>query len=170
MNNVNVSAMLAFVESAKKDAAQARKTKKVAGIWEFGEGKPQFSASVEFANGKATLVADSPPFLGGHGQAPDPLQYCLFGLAACYASTFTAIATEKGLTLSKLAVTAENQLNLSKTIGLSNEPIVEEVRLVLSVSGKASRQQLEEINREAGERCPGAYCLRNPIRLVAVVQ
>jgi len=170
MNNVNVSAMIAFVESAKKDAAQARKTKKVAGIWEFGEGKPQFSASVAFANGKATLTADSPPFLGGHGQAPDPLQYCLFGLSACYASTFMAIACERGLALTKLTITAENKVNLSKTIGLSNEPIVEEVRLALSVSGKASRQQLEEINRETEERCPGAYCLKNPIRLVATVQ
>ena len=170
MNNINAEAMRAFIESAKKDSSQARKSKKVAGEWAFAEGKPQFSATIEFANGKATLVADSPPFLGGHGRAPDPLQYCLFGLAACYASTFMALATEKGLALDKLTVTAENKVNLSKTLGLSNEPIVEQVMLSLSVAGKASGKQLQEINREAEERCPGAYCLKNAIKLVTSIQ
>ncbi|HIH16452.1 MAG TPA: OsmC family protein [Candidatus Diapherotrites archaeon] len=170
MNNVNAEAMQAFAESVEKDAMQARKSKRVEGNWNFVEGKPQFSASIEFANGKTVLSADSPPFLGGHGLAPDPLQYCLFGLAACYASTFAAIATEQGLALDKLSIATENKVNLSQTLGLSQEPIVEQVSLTLSVSGKASRRQLEEINKLAGERCPGAYCLKNPIKLVTSIQ
>ncbi len=170
MNNVNVSGMNAFAEAVQKDSAQARKSKRVEGVWSFGAGKPQFSASIEFAGGKTVLTADSPPALGGQGLAPDPLQYCLFGLAACYASTFMAIATEKGLALERLSIAAENKVNLSKTLGLSDEPIVEEVRLALSVSGRASKTQLEEVDRATRERCPGAYCLTHAIKLSTSIQ
>ncbi|MBI2652945.1 OsmC family protein, partial [Candidatus Woesearchaeota archaeon] len=99
------------------------------------------------------------------GIKPDPVQYCLFGLAACFAQTFASIAAEKGIELKKLKVAAENKVNLSRALGLSNEPITEGVKLTVEVLSKADKSILKEIENLAKERCPGAYCLTNPIKL-----
>ena len=102
--------------------------------------------------------------MGGSGIKPDPVQYCLFGLAACYAQTFASIAAEKGIKLKQLNVAAENKVNLSKALGLSNEPIVENVKLQVNASSEG-KENLDEIKKLAEERCPGVYCLTNPIKL-----
>ena len=51
---------------------------------------------------------------------------------------------------------------MSKPLGLGDEPVVENVKLLVTASGKGD---LEEIEQLAKERCPGVYCLTNPIKL-----
>ncbi|MBI2575728.1 OsmC family protein [Candidatus Woesearchaeota archaeon] len=165
LNNVDMGKAGVFVEEVMKDKSNALKAKKVEGTWTLEEGKPQFSATLEHANGRTTIEADGPPFLGGSGMKPDPVQYCLFGLAACYAQTFASIAAEKGIELKKLDVAAENQVNLTRALGLSNDPIVEKAKITVEVMSDADASILHEIEGLARERCPGVYCLTNPIRL-----
>jgi len=98
------------------------------------------------------------------------VQYCLFGLAACFAQTFASIAAEKGIRLIELKVSVENKVNLSKALGLSEEPIVEKVKLQVNASSDG-KENLDEVKKLAEERCPGVYCLTNPIKLdVELVQ
>ena len=164
LNNVNLDKAGAFVEEAKKDKSKALKVKRVEGNWNLEDGKVQFVSTLEHANGSTIVEADAPPFMGGSGLKPDPVQYCLFGLAACFAQTFASIAAEDGIELKKLKVTAENKVNLSRALGLSNEPIVEGVKLIVEVSN-SDKDKLKEIGQLAKERCPGVYCLTNPIKL-----
>ena len=165
LNNINLEKAGAFVEEVKKDKGKALKVKRVEGTWNLEDGKVQFTSTLEHANGTTVIEADGPPFMGGSGIKPDPVQYCLFGLAACFAQTFASIAAEKGIKLEKLKVAAENKVNLSKALGLSNEPIVERVNLFVEVSSEVDKSILEEIEKLAKERCPGVYCLTNPIKL-----
>jgi len=39
------------------------------------------------------------------------------------------------------------------------------VEITVTVSADAPREKLEEIERVARERCPGVYCVTNPIPL-----
>ena len=165
MNNINLEKAGAFVEEVKKDKSKALKVKRVEGTWNLEDGKVQFVSTLEHANGSTIVEADAPPFMGGSGLKPDPVQYCLFGLAACFAQTFASIAAENGIELKKLKVTAENKVNLSRALGLSNEPIVERVKLSVDVLSEADESRLKEIEELAKERCPGVYCLTNPIKL-----
>ena len=165
LNNINLDKSNAFVEEVKADKSKAIKTKKVEGIWNFEEGTPQLISTLEHANGNTIVEADGPPFIGGSGIKPDPVQYCLFGLAACFAQTFASVAAEKGIELKKLKIIAENKVNLSRALGLSDEPIVERVKLSVEVSSEADKGRLKEIEELAKERCPGVYCLTNPIKL-----
>ena len=165
LNNINLDKAKAFVEEVKKDKNKAIKVKRVEGSWNFIEGKPQFESTLEHSSGTTIVEADGPPFMGGSGIKPDPVQYCLFGLAACFAQTFASVAAEKGIELKKLKVAAENKVNLSKALGLSDEPIVERVKLSVEVSSEADKGRLKEIEELAKERCPGVYCLTNPIKL-----
>ena len=164
INNVNLEKAGAFVEEVKQDKNKALKVKRVEGTWNLESGKVQFTSTLEHPNGRTIVEADGPPFMGGSGIKPDPVQYCLFGLAACYAQTFASIAAEKGIKLKHLKVAAENKVNLSKALGLSNEPIVEKV--VLEINASASKgENLDEVKKLAEQRCPGVYCLTNAIKL-----
>ena len=169
VNNVNLEKAGAFAEEAKKDKSKALKTKRVEGNWNLEDGRVQFTSILEHANGTTAVEADGPQFLGGSGIKPDPVQYCLFGLAACYAQTFASIAAEKGIRLRQLKVVAENKVNLSMALGLSNEPIVE--KAILEVTASAEKgEDLSEIKKLAEERCPGVYCLTNPIKLEVITK
>ena len=164
INNVDIEKAGAFVEEVKKDKGKALKVKKVEGTWNLEDGKVQFTSTLEHAKGSTVIEADGPPFMGGLGIKPDPVQYCLFGLAACFAQTFASIAAEKGIKLKRLKVAVENQVNLGKALGLSDEPIVKNVKLQADASSEGG-ENLDEVGKLAEERCPGVYCLTNPIKL-----
>ncbi len=164
INNVDLDKAGEFVKEVGQDRAKALKTKRIEGTWNFEEGKAQFRAEISHAQGSTTVEADAPPFLGGSGMRPDPVQYCLYGLAACFAQTFASIAAEKGVKLNRLTVAAENKVNLAKSLGLGDDPIAEKAKITVSARAD-DMSRMEEIGKEARERCPGVYCLTNPIKL-----
>lgn len=163
MNHMNLEGLKIFVEEVKKDLSKAKKSKKVECSWNFDEGKPQIESKVQHPKGETILRSDFAPFMGGEGLAPDPIQYCLFGLVACFAGTFMSVATMMGVKIGDLRVSAENFTDLSKTLGLTDNPIVERVKIFTTVKSDANEEQLKELERLAHERCPGVYCLVNPI-------
>lgn len=164
INNVDMGKTNVFVEEVKTDKNKAIKVKRVEGNWNLEEGRVQFTSTLEHSNGATVVEADGPAFMGGSGLKPDPVQYCLFGLAACFAQTFASVAAEKGIKLKQLKVAAENKVNLSRALGLSNEPIVEKAILEVHASGEKG-ENLNEIKKLAEQRCPGVYCLTNAIKL-----
>ncbi len=164
LNNVDISRLEGTMEALRSDLSKAKKTNRIEGEWNISDG-PQFSATVEFEGGKTTLLADQPTFLGGGGQQPGPMIYCLYGSASCYAATFATIAAMEGINLSKLRVTAESYIDFSRALGLSDNPIVEKVKFVLHVESDASREKLIELEEMAKKKCPAVYCLTNPIEL-----
>jgi uncharacterized OsmC-like protein len=165
MNNINLTEMKIFMEEVKQDLSKAKKSKKVECSWNFVEGKPQVESKPQHLKGETFLRSDFAPFMGGGGLAPDPIQYCLFGFAACFAGTFMSTATMMGIKIQSLKVSAENFMDLSKTLGLTNNPIVEKVKITTTVKSDAKEEQLRELEKLAYERCPGVYCLVNPIKV-----
>lgn len=165
MNHMNIEGLKIFIEEVKQNLSKAKKSKKVECSWNFDEGKPQIESRIQHPRGETIVRSDFAPFMGGEGLAPDPIQYCLFGLAACFAGTFMSMATMIGIKIQDLKVLAENFTDLSKTLGLTNNPIVEKVKIIASVKSDAKDEQLKELERMAHERCPGVYCLVNPIPL-----
>ena len=165
MNHMNLEGMKKFLEEAKGDLSKTKKSKKIECSWNFEEGKPQIESRVQHPKGETVLQSDFAPFMGGEGLAPDPIQYCLFGLAACFAGTFMSMATMIGIKIQDLRVSAENFTDLSKTLGLTNNPIVEKVKIIATVKADAKEGQLKELEKMAHERFPGVYCLVNPIPL-----
>jgi len=164
MNNINIQEIKRFVATIEKDPGQAKKAKCVTGSWVFQEGKPQFVSTVKYPEGNIILESELPPFAGGWGTSPDPIQYCLYGLAACFAVTFAATATSERVELKTFEVTAENWMDLRKQMGLTEGKIIEKVKFTVHAEG-ASRETLEKILKLAEERCPGTECLTQKIPL-----
>ena len=159
---MDVDKVKKLVEEISENPENSFITKKVAGEWVFKEGEPQFKAFIRYEGGETVLEADSPTKMGGSGLRPDPVQYCMMGLIACYAQTYVGIATEKGVKLSRLRVEAINRLNMKRPLGLGDDPITEGITLNVYAEG-ASDDILKEIMEEAMKRCPGIYCVTNPV-------
>lgn len=130
----------------------------------FEEGSTQFISTVEYPQGSATMKTELPLFAGGWGTSPDPIQYCLHGLASCFAATLMATATAEKVALTKLEVTAQNWMDLRKQMGLSEDNIIEKVKFTVKAEGP-SRDVLDRLVVLAEERCPGVECLSTAVPL-----
>ncbi len=161
INNVNVEAL----ERTAADPALLRRKQQGAGEWLLEAGGPQFRAEVSYEGGKVVMESDQPSILGGGGTRPGPLHYCFFGLVSCYAATFATVASQMGLALKKLSGRLEADLNFSRVFGLSQDPIMEEVRITLHVESDAPREKLAEVERLAYDRCPAVFALTSQVRL-----
>ena len=164
-NNVAVERVEKTMAEFKSEPGKARRTQRVEGVWSLIEGKPQFSATVVFDGKSAVLEADQPSILGGGATQPGPILYCLYGLAACYAGTFATTAAMMGVELTSLRVVAENDVNFSPVLGLSEEPPIERVRLIVQASSPAPQAKLKEVETLSSQRCPAVYSLTHAIPL-----
>lgn len=162
-NNVSLENLEKTLTVFRADPGKARKTNRLEGVWNLEAGQPQFSARVAFEGGEMTLEADQPTGQGGSGSRPGPMLYCLYGLASCYAATFATTAAMMGVELKRLEVAVESDVNFAPVFGLSEEPIIEGVRVTLSVESQAPEEKIAEIETLAAQRCPGVFCMAKAI-------
>lgn len=170
INNVDIEKVRAFAEQVKKDPAGAKKTQVIEGEWVFEEGGAQFQSTIKFEGGQTTFKTDNPAFMGGGGSLPGPMQYCFFGLASCYTGTFATMAAMLGIKLKKLTTRVEADVNFSRVFGAGNEPIMEEVRVILRVVSDVPDEKIKEAEALALERCPVVFTLRNPVKLTPRIE
>jgi uncharacterized OsmC-like protein len=165
MHNVNLEALEQTAERARTDPSAVVQDVEFGGEWNSGGGV-QFSAVIPVPNGEpVAFEADFPPPMGGTGAAPNPLAYCFWGGLACYAMTFAQEAARRGVELRSLRARVEARVDQSRALGVSDRPPVEHIDWHLDVDAEATAERLDEIKAFADERCPGAYCVRNPIEL-----
>lgn len=87
VNRVDVEKFKETVEKARKDPTTGKKTMEIEGEWRIGKTGPQFESKIKTENGgEIILQSDETLILGGDGTAPNPVQYCIYGLIACYRS------------------------------------------------------------------------------------
>ena len=170
MNNVNVEGMQQFTQQIAADPAKARRTQILEGAWVLDGGGPQFRAKIKFEGGETVLETDNPTFMGGGGTRPGPMHYCFYGLASCYTGVFVAAATSLGVELTSLTTRVEADVNFSRVFGVGTDPIMEEIRVILTVVSDAPEENIREAERLALERCPVVFTLRNVIKLTPSLQ
>jgi uncharacterized OsmC-like protein len=75
------------------------------------------------------------------------------------------MASMMGIELKRLTARLEGDLDYSRVFGLSNEPVMKEIRIALHVESDAPQERLEEVEKLAHERCPAVFALTEPVRL-----
>ncbi len=168
-NNVDVEAVNATVSKLKSDPNARRAKQTLNGEWNLNDpSKPQFASVLKTEKGgEYELLADQPSPQGGNGLAPGPIPYCLYGIAGCFAATLATIAALENTKLSKLKVNITADMNMSRVFGLSEEPIMERVTLLveLDLEDGANRETLQRLVGLAEQRCPAAYTLTHGTKL-----
>lgn len=170
INNVDINKVKEFGEQLKGDPSKARKTQVIEGVWIVNEGPAQFRSTITFEGGQAVFETDSPTFMGGGGNLPGPMHYCFYGLASCYTATFATVATMLGIKLKKLTTRVEADVNFSRVFGIGDQPVMEEVRVMLYVVSDAPEAKIQEAEELAIQRCPVVFTLKNPIKLTPLLK
>jgi uncharacterized OsmC-like protein len=169
MHNVNVEAVEASAARAAQPGAMLQPVD-LRGEWQIDGDVPQFRGGIPYPGGEVEFTCDFPPPMGGGGRAPNPLAYCLWGGVACYAMTFATEAAREGVPLRALRGAVTTTVDMSRALGASDRPPVELLTWTLTVEADAGADTLERLRRLSDERCPGAYCITNPIALETRVE
>jgi uncharacterized OsmC-like protein len=163
-HNVDVGAVEQTATAAASNPGAVVQHVVFEGEWQLSG--PQFRGAIPVPAGDSIVFeADFPPPMGGTGSAPNPLAYCFWGGLACYAMTYAQEAARRGIELRGLRARIEADVDQSRALGVSDRPPVEHIDWHLDVDADASAEVLEEVKRAADDRCPGVYCIRNPIAL-----
>lgn len=126
--------------------------------------------SLSYVGEKHCVVVDEPLHLFGEDTAPAPGEIVLSGLGGCIAVGVTAVATWKGVKLSKLEVFLEGDIGNPAAWGAGGalemmppQMGFQAIRVKVHLEGDASREVLEDIVKHANYYSPVANTMRNPI-------
>lgn len=167
INRVEVDRFNETVKEAKNDPSKTKKVIEFEGNWELGKTGPQFSTKMNLEKGGEFLIqSDEPISLGGGGTAPNPVQYALYGIAACFAATFAKWTAMEGIVLEQFKIKVRADMNLSASFGFSQRPappIYESIKFEITVDSGMSPEELERFKEITKQRCPCYYCLTTAI-------
>jgi len=164
-NRINIEVFKETIEKGKKDSSSYLKTLEIEGKWRLDDDSgPQFETKLKTEKAGEILVqSDETIILGGGGTAPNPVQYCIGGLLACYSATYVKWASMEGISLKSFKIRSTADMDLSAALGLSENPPLNNLRIELEIESDESLEKLLEINEIAKKRCPGYYCLTHGI-------
>jgi uncharacterized OsmC-like protein len=169
-NNLDLAVLAGVVERGQSDPGVFRMHKRVEGTWSFAEGTPAYSASISHGDRQTSLSVDVAPGFGGSGLAPDPLQYMLTGLGACFAATVVTVAAMEGVDLSELSVVAEQDVDVARVYDMGDGPLMEQITVTVTVGTDVSDDTLARWQQAAREKCPFAFTVINAVPLHTGVQ
>jgi len=125
--------------------------------------------SLTYVGAHTPVVVDEPPHLFGQDTAPAPSEILLSALGGCLCVGIHAVATHKGVNISKMEVLLEGDIGNPAAWGAGGArkaPLqmgFQAVRAKVVLEADAPRELLAEIVREADYASPMANCFRNPI-------
>jgi len=124
------------------------------------------SCSVDI--GRAVYAAEAHSGVGGMGTAACSGDLLLGALAACAQITCQMVASAMNIPTNSIKATAEGDLDLAGTLGISKDVPVsfEEIRLILKVDApEATADQLDALHEKTEQYCVVMQTLATPPKL-----
>jgi uncharacterized OsmC-like protein len=114
-------------------------------------------------------IVDEPPGLLGDDTAPNPSEASLAALGSCLAVGIHANAVAQGITVYKLEIELEGDLNITGVWGtgdLSEKPVgFTDVRAKVTFEADRPREELEKLIAHARQWSPVANTFTRPVNL-----
>ena len=125
-----------------------------------GRGWP---TSVSITGTEWNLQVDEPEEDGGSNSGPNPMQYFITSLASCQNEQAQVVAEELSITIDKIDITLEVDLNLDGFMGLDadSENCFKRATFKAVVHGAISKDQIIELGTRVDKRCPILSLLRS---------
>lgn len=79
--------------------------------------------------------------------------------------TYAQEAARRGVELRALRARVEADVDMSRALGVTDNPPVERIDWYLDVDVDADITTLDELKTAADDHCPGVFCIRNAIDL-----
>ena len=172
VNGIDTDAVHTLIESVEVNPPQGMTHWKVANTWQGGMHSrarvDSFAVGGNNVLRSFSIDIDEPLELGGSNAYANPQEYLLASLNACMMVGYSALCALQGITLQKLEITTEGDIDLRGFFGLdpSIAPGYRELRTRVVIKGDGSEDQLRKIHELVLATSPNFY---NVTRAVAVV-
>jgi uncharacterized OsmC-like protein len=176
VNGIDTDAVHALIESVETDPSEGMTHWQVASTWQGGTAsRAQVDGysigGVEVARSFAIDI-DEPLELGGANAHANPQEYLLAALNACMIVGYTALSALQGITLEKLEIVTEGDIDLRGFFGLDPAvvPGYRELRTTVTVKGNGTDEQFRKIHDMVMATSPNVHNLSRPIALRPTLQ
>ena len=171
VNGIDTDAVHMLIDEVDSDPSKGMTHWQVASSW---QGGTRSQAKVEsFMMGGATvprrfsIEIDEPLELGGSNAYANPQEYLLAALNACMIVGYTALCALQGITLQKLEITTEGDIDLRGFFGLdpSTAPGYRELHTQVVIKADGTEDQLRRIHELVLATSPNFYNITRAVRV-----
>ena len=160
LNGVDTPTLFATINAVREQPELASFTFRASNRWVSGTHSQSRTEVFDGAGGQhthrreAVLDGDHPEVLVGTDQGPAPVEYLLYGLAACLTAGIGNIAAARGVTLTEVESRLEGDIDLRGILGLSDEVRngYQGIRVSFTIKGDAPPEKLREIVEQSRAR------------------
>ncbi|MCV7103089.1 OsmC family protein [Mycobacterium palustre] len=150
--------------NAKANPETGKKTLKATTVCEAG------FRNMTYVRDLAPMLVGEPPALLGDDSAPNPSETALAALGSCISVGLLANATHRGVTLTKIEVEMEGDIDISAVWGVGDTPAGKRlgftaVRCNVTLAGDADDATLKDIHDTAIAWSPVVNTFQRPVRV-----
>ena len=172
VNGIDTDAVHTLIDEVDGDPAKGMTHWRVASSW---QGGTHSRAQVDgFTIGGANvprcfaIEMDEPFEIGGGNAYANPQEYLLAAMNACMIVGYTALCALQGITLEKLEITTEGDIDLRGFFGL--DPAVaagyRELKSQVMIKGDGTKEQFQKIHQMVLATSPNFYNITRAVRVV----
>src|SRR6516225_12125868 len=172
VNGIDTDAVHTLIESVEVNPPQGMTHWKVANTWQGGMHSrarvDSFAIGGNSVPRSFSIDIDEPLELGGGNAYANPQEYLLAGLNACMMVGYSALCALQGITLQKLEITTEGDIDLRGLFGL--DPAVaagyRQLKSQVMIKGDGSEEQFQKIHQMVLATSPNFFNITRAIRVM----
>ncbi|MFG0285315.1 MAG: OsmC family protein [Phycisphaerales bacterium JB039] len=171
LNGIDVSKLVALVESIKDDPARGQSRFGVTTRWEGGARTATKVDGWELGGRRIakdfTIHIDEPLELCGTNTQANPQEYLFAAMNACLAATYVAACAVNGIELESLEIETTGEIDLRGFLAIDARVPAgyEQVQYTVRIKGSGTPEQFEQIHRHVMATSPNYYNINRPIAL-----
>ena len=176
VNGLDLDALGAVVREIERDHQKGMVAFRVSTAWR-GQTRSRSTVESYTIGGQEVrrhfeMDVDEPHELCGQNSAPNPQEMLMAALNACIMVGYVAGAAVKGISLDKVEIQTDGELDLRGFLGIDPEvpPGYEALRYTVRLKGNGTSQQFREIHETVIKTSPNYFNVSRPIRIDAVLE
>jgi len=175
INGIQLDTLVEVVERIKSDETKGFVRFKVATAWK-GQTASESRVKSFFMDGvevprEFSILADEPYELLGQNSAPNPQELLMAAFNACIMVGYVANAAVMGVSLDKVEIETEGELNLRGFLGIdaNAKPGYDSIRCRVRLKGNGTPEQYQAIHEQVVKTSPNYFNVSQPIRVDAAL-
>lgn len=130
--------------------------------------------NVTYVRDLAPTLVGEPPALLGDDCAPNPSETALAALGSCISVGLLANATHRGVTLTKIEIEIEGDIDISAVWGVGDTPAQKvpgftQIRCTVALAGDADDKTLQQIHDNTIDWSPVVNTFRRPVAVDSIL-
>ncbi len=171
VNGINVDDLFALIDSVKREASEGKTKWRVTTTWQ-GQARSRaqvegFEIGAKWVPRQFSIDIDEPRELGGTNRFANPQDHLIAALNACMMVGYVAQCAVRGITLEKLEITTDGEIDLRGFLGI--DPAVpagyENLTYTVRIKGTGTKEQFAAVHDAVMATSPNFYNVSRPVTL-----